>query len=60
MNKKTCGFFTESETKASNHSYQEKEEEEDDDEEEEEESFEDRCGGRDGEERHEERTQTRT
>ncbi len=52
-------LFSDSETKASNHSYQE-EEEEDDDEEEEEESFEDRCGDRDGEERHEERTQTRT
>jgi hypothetical protein len=35
-NKKTCSFFTESETKASNHSYQEEEEEDDDEEEEEE------------------------
>ncbi len=56
---KICSFFTDSETKVSNHSYQE-EEEEDDDEEEEEESFEGRCGDRDGEERHDERTQTRT
>jgi hypothetical protein len=58
-NKKICSFFTDSETKVSNHSYQEEEEDDDEEEEEEEESFEDRCGDRDGEERHDERTQTR-